>query len=167
MKSGAREDYLSWDDYFMSIAKISSLRSKDPNRQVGCCLVEPKTNKILSIGYNGFPRGCCDNSLPWNKTGNWLDTKYPYVVHAEINAIVNASTSLDGSTAYVTLFPCNECAKVMIQSGIKKVCYENDTTSDTKKASERMFTLANIQTIKQESNIEINIHKKNTKNLEA
>jgi dCMP deaminase len=151
METGPREDYLSWDDYFMSIAKLSALRSKDPNRQVGCCIVEPDSKKIVSIGYNGFPRGCSDSDLPWGKNGNWVDTKYPYVVHAEANAIVNSSSSLKGCSLYVTLFPCNECAKLMIQSGIKKVFYENDTSTESKQASVKMFDLTNT-IVKQQKN---------------
>ena len=125
METGPRKEYLSWDDYFMSIAKLSALRSKDPSRQVGCCIVEPDSKKIISIGYNGFPRGCPDNDLPWGKNGDWIDTKYPYVVHAEANAIVNSYSPLKDCSLYVTLFPCNECAKLIIQSGIKKIYYEN------------------------------------------
>lgn len=148
METGPRKDYLSWDDYFMSIAKLSALRSKDPNRQVGCCIVEPESKKIVSIGYNGFPRGCSDDDLPWGKDGNWINTKYPYVVHAEANAIVNSTSPLKDCCLYVTLFPCNECAKLIIQSGIKTVYYENDTTSESKVASEKMFTLTNTIVIK-------------------
>jgi dCMP deaminase len=144
----ARSDALTWDEYFMSIAHISAHRSKDPSRQVGCCIVETETNKIISIGYNGFPRGCQDSDLPWDKTGDWFDTKYPYVVHAEANAIVNATTSLKNSIAYVTLYPCNECAKLLIQAGITKIVYDIETQTEAKKAADRMFNLSSIEIVK-------------------
>jgi dCMP deaminase len=102
----AKEKVITWEEYFISIALVSAQRSKDPSRKVGCCLVG-EDNKILSIGYNGFPRGCEDDSLPWDKTGAWYDTKYPYVCHAEANAILNSKSSLKNASAYVTLFPCN------------------------------------------------------------
>ncbi|KAB2609121.1 deoxycytidylate deaminase-like [Pyrus ussuriensis x Pyrus communis] len=121
-----REGYLSWDDYFMAIAFLSAERSKDPNRQVGACLVS-ENGVILGIGYNGFPRGCSDDKLPWakkSKTGDPLETKYPYVCHAEVNAILNTNhASAAGQRLYVTMFPCNECAKIIIQSGVAEVIY--------------------------------------------
>ncbi|KAG9445961.1 hypothetical protein H6P81_012089 [Aristolochia fimbriata] len=121
-----RKGYLSWDDYFMAIAFMSAERSKDPNRQVGACLVS-QNGVILGIGYNGFPRGCSDDKLSWAKkseTGNQLETKYPYVVHAEVNAILNTNhASAVGQRLYVTMFPCNECAKIIIQSGVSEVIY--------------------------------------------
>ncbi|GAB4860437.1 hypothetical protein Ancab_035597 [Ancistrocladus abbreviatus] len=121
-----RRGYLSWDDYFMAIAFLSAQRSKDPNRQVGACLVS-ENGIILGIGYNGFPRGCSDDKLPWakkSKTGNPLETKYPYVCHAEVNAILNTNhASAAGQKLYVTMFPCNECAKVIIQSGVSEVIH--------------------------------------------
>ncbi|XP_072970668.1 uncharacterized protein [Typha angustifolia] len=121
-----REGYLSWDDYFMAIAFLSAKRSKDPNRQVGACLVS-QNGIILGIGYNGFPRGCSDDKLPWAKksaAGDLLETKYPYVVHAEVNAILNTNhASAAGQKLYVTMFPCNECAKIIIQSGVSEVIY--------------------------------------------
>lgn len=121
-----RTGYLSWDDYFMAIAFLSAERSKDPNRQVGACLVS-QTGVILGIGYNGFPRGCSDDKLPWakkSKMGNPLETKYPYVCHAEVNAILNTNhASAAGQRLYVTMFPCNECAKIIIQSGVSEVIY--------------------------------------------
>ena len=118
-----RTDYISWDDYFLSIAILSSFRSKDPNRQVGACIVDPATQRIVGIGYNGFPIGCGDDQLPWARVGPCaLDTKYPYVCHAEMNAIMNKNTaSLEGMRIYVTLFPCNECAKLIIQSRLSEV----------------------------------------------
>ncbi|KAK4569051.1 hypothetical protein RGQ29_004448 [Quercus rubra] len=113
-----RKEYLSWDDYFMAIAFLSAERSKDPNRQVGACLVS-QNGIILGIGYNGFPRGCSDDKLPWakkSKSGDPLETKYPYVCHAEVNAILNTNhASAAGQRLYVTMFPCNECAKIIIQ----------------------------------------------------
>ena len=121
-----REEYISWDEYFMGIALLSGERSKDPSSQVGACIVS-QDNKILSMGYNGFPIGCSDDDIPWAREGNPLDTKYPYVCHAELNAILNSKGSdLRESTIYVDLFPCNECAKAIIQSGIKKIVYKSD-----------------------------------------
>lgn len=120
-----REDYLSWDEYFMGVAFLSGMRSKDPSTQVGACIID-KEKKIIGMGYNGFPLGSSDDKMPWGKTGDFLDTKYPYVVHAELNAILNSIKSLKESTIYVTHFPCNECAKAIVQSGIKKVIYFSD-----------------------------------------
>ena len=121
-----RQDYINWDEYFMGIAALSALRSKDPNSQVGACIVSPE-NKILSMGYNGFPLGCSDDDFPWNRDGEQWETKYPYVVHSELNAILNyRGGSLQGTKIYVTLFPCNECAKAIIQAGIKTVIYDTD-----------------------------------------
>lgn len=143
-----RQDYLSWDEYFMGIALLSAGRSKDSNTQVGACIVSDE-NKILSVGYNGMPTGCCDDDMPWEREGDFLDTKYPFVCHAELNAILNRSTgSLKNSTIYVTLFPCNECAKAIIQSGIKEVVYADDKYADTDgvKASKKMFSLSGVKT---------------------
>lgn len=120
-----REEYLSWDEYFMGVAFLSGMRSKDPSTQVGACIID-KEKKIIGMGYNGFPLGSSDDEMPWGKTGDFLDTKYPYVVHAELNAILNSIKSLKESTIYVTHFPCNECAKAIVQSGIKKVIYFSD-----------------------------------------
>lgn len=120
-----REGYISWDEYFMGLAFLSGKRSKDPVTQVGACIVKDK--KIIGIGYNGFPKGSDDDELSWGKTSdNILDTKYPYVVHAELNAILNSIMKLNGSTIYVTHYPCNECAKAIVQSGISKVVYYSD-----------------------------------------
>ena len=113
-----RKDYISWDEYFMGIAVLSSMRSKDPNTQVGACIVN-EHRKIVGVGYNGFPIGCDDDNLPWDREGSWCDTKYPYVCHAELNAILNSNTDLHGSTLYVALFPCNECAKAIIRMPIR------------------------------------------------
>ncbi|MBE6837128.1 MAG: dCMP deaminase family protein [Ruminococcus sp.] len=143
-----RQDYLSWDEYFMGIAQLSAGRSKDSNTQVGACIVSDE-NKILSVGYNGMPTGCCDDDMPWDREGAFLETKYPFVCHAELNAILNRSTgSLKGATIYVTLFPCNECAKAIIQSGIKEVVYREDKYADTDgvKASKKMFAMSGIKT---------------------
>ena len=138
-----RKEYLSWDEYFMSIAKLSALRSKDPNTQVGACIVSDD-NRILSIGYNGAPNGYEDKFFPWDREGNPLDTKYLYVCHAEMNAILNfrgSKKDLEGAKIYVDLFPCNECAKMIIQSGIKKVIYLCDKYKDQDNfiASKRLF----------------------------
>lgn len=145
--SGKRSDYISWDEYFMGIAVLSSMRSKDPNTQVGACIVS-ENKRIIGVGYNGFPSGCSDDDLPWEREGDWKDTKYPYVCHAELNAILNASNPsyLRGSTLYVALFPCNECAKAVIQAGIKKVVYLSDKYKDTDatKASKKMFTASGV-----------------------
>lgn len=127
--SEKRKDYISWDEYFMGIAMLSAMRSKDPNSQVGACIV--RDNKILSLGYNGMPIGCDDDIMPWGREGDDLDTKYMYVCHSELNAILNAGKDLHDSTIYVTLFPCNECAKAIIQSGIKRIVYLDDKYKDS------------------------------------
>ena len=139
-----REDYISWEEYFMGVALLAAQRSKDPNTQVGACIVS-EDNIILSTGYNGFPCGCGDDSFPWDRTGE--DTKYPYVVHAELNAILNANgKSLRGARLYVALFPCNECAKAIIQSGIREVIYLSDKYADSPStlASKRMLDAAGV-----------------------
>ena len=144
--SGKRSDYISWDDYFMGIALLSAKRSKDPSTQVGACIVNNE-NKIMGIGYNGFPIGCSDEKLPWAREGSTLETKYVYVCHAELNAILNSSgRDLKGCKIYVPLFPCNECAKAIIQSGIKEVIYLSDkySNTDTVKASKIMFNQAGV-----------------------
>lgn len=141
-------DPISWDEYFMGVAILSSYRSKDPNTKVGACLVN-SDNKIVGVGYNGMPIGCSDDALSWNReSDNPLDTKYPYVCHAELNAILNSNQmSLKDCTLYVTLFPCNECAKAVIQSGIKKVIYYDDkyngVTSNT--AAKLLFKVAGVE----------------------
>ena len=141
-----RSDYLSWDEYFMGLSLLSAMRSKDPNTQVGACIVS-EDNKILSVGYNGMPTGCDDDSMPWEREGAFLETKYPFVAHAELNAILNRPTvSLKNARIYVSLFPCNECAKAIIQSGIKEVVYWHNKYKDTDgvKASEMMFRMAGV-----------------------
>ena len=138
-----RTDYLSWDEYFMAIALLSAERSKDPNTQVGACVANDQ-NKIVGVGYNGFPIGCSDDELPWRRSGDYLSTKYPYVCHAELNAVLNAiSTDLRNCRIYVGLFPCNECTKVIIQSGICEIIYLSDKykESDEVKASKRMLDM--------------------------
>ncbi len=140
-----RKEYISWDEYFMGVALLAAKRSKDPSTQVGACIVSPE-NIILSTGYNGFPIGCSDDEYPWAREGE--DTKYPYVVHAELNAILNANgKSLKGAKIYVALFPCNECAKAIIQSGIKEVIYLSDKYADTPGtiASKRMLNSAGVK----------------------
>ncbi len=144
--SGKRDDYISWDEYFMGVAKLAALRSKDPNSQVGSCIVSPD-NKILSIGYNGLPIGCSDDEFPWQREGEELDTKYVYVTHSELNAILNyRGGSLDGAKLYVSMFPCNECAKAIIQSGIREIIYAVDKYPDTASviASKRMLNAAGV-----------------------
>ena len=141
-----RKDYISWDEYFMGLAHLSGMRSKDPNTQVGACIVS-KDNKILSVGYNGFPIGCSDDEFPWEREGEQLETKYPYVTHGELNAILNyRGGSLEGTTLYVSLFPCNECTKAIIQSGIKKIVYDSDkyALSPSTIASKRMLDAAGV-----------------------
>ena len=148
-----RNDYISWDEYFMGIAILASKRSKDPNTQVGACIVSPD-NIIISTGYNGMPKGCSDDEFPWDRTGEEIDTKYPFVVHAELNAILNANgRDLRGSRLYVALFPCNECAKAIIQCGIKEVIYMSDKYSGTlsNMASKKMLQVAGVNYIKMES----------------
>ena len=140
-----RLDYISWDEYFMGIAMLAARRSKDPNTQVGACIVS-QDNIIISTGYNGMPKGCSDDEFPWDRTGE--ETKYPYVVHAELNAILNANgRDLRGSRIYVALFPCNECAKAIIQAGIREVVYLSDKYHDTPSviASRKMLDSAGVK----------------------
>jgi len=146
-----RSDYISWDEYFMGVADLSGLRSKDPNTQVGACIVSVD-NKILSMGYNGFPKGCPDDEFPWSRESEESEdpysTKYLYVTHSELNAILNyRGGSLDGSKIYVSLFPCNECAKAIIQAGIKTVIYKEDKYPDSPsvRASKRMLNAAGVR----------------------
>lgn len=144
-----RKDYISWDEYFMGVAHLSGMRSKDPNTQVGACIVSGE-NKILSMGYNGFPRGCSDDDFPWGREGQENETKYPFVTHSELNAILNyRGGSLEGTKLYVSLFPCNECAKAIIQAGIRTVVYDSDKYNGTpmNMASKRMFAAAGVECI--------------------
>lgn len=164
-KNQKRENYISWDEYFMAIAKLSAMRSKDPSTQVGACIVS-NDKRILSIGYNGAPNGFSDEKFPWGREGENLNTKYPYVCHAEMNAILNfrgTKKDLENSKIYVDLFPCNECAKIIIQSGIKEVIYLSDkyATSENNIASRRLFDECNViykkLELKEEKEIKIDL----------
>jgi dCMP deaminase len=141
-----RNDYLSWDEAFMQIARLIAMRSKDPNTQAGAVIVD-ENNVIVGLGYNGFPRGCSDDQLPWERNGDFCETKYAYVVHAEINAIFNANKLTRGCKIYCTLFPCNECAKATIQNGIKEIIYEEDKYHNEKnwQVSRHMLDLAGVR----------------------
>jgi dCMP deaminase len=150
-----RTDYISWDEYFMGVALLSARRSKDPNTQVGACIVNAK-NKIVGAGYNGLPAGCDDDEFPWDKAGDFLNTKYPYICHAELNAILNnIGMDLSGCKIYTALFPCNECSKAIIQSGIKEVIYLSDkyAGTDVCKASKLMLDKAGVQYRKVQSTL--------------
>ena len=145
--SEKRQDYISWDEYFMGVAILSGMRSKDPSTQVGACIVS-SDNKILSMGYNGLPSGCSDDEFPWSREGDPLDNKYIYTAHSELNAILNyRGGSLEGAKMYVSLFPCNECAKAIIQAGIKSIVYALDKYADTPSvvASKRMFDASHVK----------------------
>ncbi len=153
-----RKDYITWDEYFIGIAKLSSMRSKDPNTQVGSCIVS-RDNRILSVGYNGAPNGFDDDEFPWGRVGNRLDTKYMYVCHGELNAILNYHgnmADLQGAKIYVHYFPCNECAKAIVQVGIKEVIYshnyDHDNHSEEMEASIRMFEKCGVKYRKFEAN---------------
>ena len=152
MSTDKRKDYITWDEYFMGVAHLAGMRSKDPNSQVGCCIVS-EDNKILSIGYNGFPKGCSDDEFPWAREGEPLNNKYLYVTHSELNAILNyKGGSLDGAKLYVSLFPCNECAKAIIQSGIKTIIYDDDKYHNEPMtiASRRMLDASGVRYYKYE-----------------
>lgn len=140
-----RKDYITWDEYFMGVALLSAMRSKDPNTQVGACIVSPD-KKIIGLGYNGLPKGCEDDEFPWEREGEFLETKYPYVCHAELNAILNSTQSLKNCTIYVALFPCHECSKAIIQSGIREIVYLSDKYAETESniASKRMLDSAGV-----------------------
>ncbi|MFT3984633.1 MAG: dCMP deaminase family protein [Lachnospiraceae bacterium] len=145
--SDKRQDYISWDEYFMGVAMLSGMRSKDPSTQVGACIVS-EDNKILSMGYNGFPKGCSDDEFPWCREGEPLNNKYYYSTHSELNAILNyRGGSLEGAKIYVSLFPCNECAKAIIQAGIRTIVYDCDKYADTPSviASKRMLDAAGVR----------------------
>ena len=137
---------ISWDQYFMGVALLSAMRSKDPNTKVGTCIVS-SNKRIVGVGYNGFPYGCDDHVFPWGKTGSMNETKYPYVVHAELNAILNSTKDLQGCTLYVSLFPCHECVKAIIQSGIKEIVYCDDKYNGTEsdQAAKKMLAAANVK----------------------
>ena len=143
--NGPRQDYLGWDETFMLLTHLIAARSKDPNSQVGACIVDPH-DIVLGLGYNGFPRGCSDEVLPWAREGDFLTTKYAYVVHAEANALLNASAPVHGCRLYCNYYPCNECAKLIIQHRIAEVIYEEDKYPelDLYKVSKRLFELAGV-----------------------
>lgn len=152
---------LTWDEYFMGLAHLSALRSKDPNTQVGAAIVD-ENHRVVSVGYNGFPTGVSDDEFPWSREGGVLESKYAFVVHAELNAILNSQRSVRGCTIYVSLFPCNECAKAIIQSGIKKIVYESDKYNgvDTNIASKRMLKAAGVELVRISQTISIQVEKK-------
>ena len=148
--SEKRCGYISWDEYFMGVALLAAERSKDPSTQVGACIID-NNNRIISTGYNGFPKGCSDDEFPWNRDATAGETKYPFVVHAELNAILNAQgTSVVDSRLYVSLFPCNECAKAIIQSGVREVVYLSDKYNGTPTdiASKKMLEAAGVKLTK-------------------
>lgn len=161
-----REDVLTWDEYFMGLAHLSAKRSKDPSTQVGACIVSPE-KRVVGIGYNGFPNGCDDDVFPWDREGSFANTKYPFVVHAELNAILNSTQNLKGCSLYVSLFPCNECAKAIIQSGISRIVYESDKYADTDatKASKRMLIAANVELLQLPYAMELSIDRKDNTTL--
>ncbi len=151
-----RTDYISWDEYFMGVAMLAARRSKDPSTQVGACIVSAE-NIIISTGYNGMPKGCSDDEFPWERSGAENETKYPYVVHAELNAVLNANgRDLRGSKLYVALFPCNECAKAIIQSGIREIVYLSDKYKDTmgNLASKKMLDAAGVKYTRLQSRVD-------------
>ncbi|PIP26701.1 MAG: cytidine deaminase [Candidatus Moranbacteria bacterium CG06_land_8_20_14_3_00_40_12] len=146
MQKDKRENYFDWDETFMQICRVIAKRSKDPHTQTGACLVNNK-NIIVGLGYNGFPRGCSDDKLPWKREGDFCEKKYAFVVHAEANAILNANANVEDTRLYCTLFPCNECAKIIIQKGIKEIVYEDDKYHNETvwRASRKMLDLAKIK----------------------
>lgn len=154
-----RKDVLSWDEYFMAMAHLAAKRSKDPNTQVGACIIN-QDNKVVGLGYNGLPKGCHDDEFPWeNDQAEFLNNKYPFVVHAELNAILNSILDLKNCIIYVSLFPCNECAKAIIQSGIREVVYEDDkyANTDAVKASKRMFQASGVSYRLLDKKIEVEV----------
>ena len=153
-----RKDVLTWDEYFMGLAHLSALRSKDPNTQVGAAIVD-ENHRVVSVGYNGMPKGCSDDVFPWSREGAILQTKYAFVVHAELNAILNSKYPVSGCTLYVSLFPCNECAKAIIQAGIRRIVYESDKyqNTDTTIASRRMLKAAGIELVQLENTVVLHV----------
>lgn len=141
-----RANYIDWDEYFMGVTILSAKRSKDPGTQVGACIVTPD-KRIVGVGYNGLPAGCSDDEFPWDREGDFLNSKYAYVCHAELNAILNSTKNLKGCTIYVDLFPCNECAKSIIQSGISEIVYLSDkyNNTDSNTASKKLLNAANVK----------------------
>jgi dCMP deaminase len=161
MMDKRESNVLTWDEYFMGLAHLSALRSKDPNTQVGAAIVD-ENHRVVSVGYNGFPTGVSDDEFPWSREGGVLESKYAFVVHAELNAILNSQRSVRGCTIYVSLFPCNECAKAIIQSGIKRIVYESDKYNgvDTNIASKRMLKAAGVELVRISQTISIQVEKK-------
>ena len=155
-----RKDVLTWDEYFMGLAHLSALHSKDPNTQVGAAIVD-ENHRVVSVGYNGMPKGCSDDVFPWSREGAILQTKYAFVVHAELNAILNSKYPVSGCTLYVSLFPCNECAKAIIQAGIRRIVYESDKyqNTDTTIASRRMLKAAGIELVQLENTVVLHVEK--------
>jgi len=155
-----RNNVIDWDTYFMALAHLSAQRSKDPHTQVGAVIVDD-LHRIVSIGYNGMPRGCYDDAFPWEREGDFLDTKYAYVVHAELNAILNARRDVVGCTLFVSEFPCNECAKAIIQAGISHIVYEADHYADKSSAiaSKRMLQNAGVSLRQLEYSVEVTVAK--------
>jgi len=164
MQEDKRKDYFNWDETFMQLCRVIAQRSKDPSTQTGACIVNDK-NIILGLGYNGFPRGCSDRDLPWAREGEFGNTKYSYVVHAEENAVLNTNASTEGAKMYCNLFPCNECVKVIIQKGIREIIYEIDKYHDSKEwiAARRMLDMAGVKYRQYTPENEL-IFKKNSKN---
>lgn len=154
------DNLLTWEEYFMGLAHLSGLRSKDPNTQVGAVIVD-ENNRVVSIGYNGFPSGVSDDEFPWGREGGVLDTKYAFVVHAELNAILNSQRSVRGCSLYVSLFPCNECAKAIIQAGIKRIIFESDKYdgADTNIASKRMLRAAGVELVRISHTVKLSVEK--------
>ena len=153
-----RANAISWETYFMGIAHLSALRSKDPNTQVGAVIVDQE-HKVVSIGYNGFPKGCSDDEYPWENEGSSLETKYVYVVHAELNAILNSPRSVKGCSIYVSLLPCHECTKAIIQSGIQEIVYESDkyASSESVLASKRMLESAGVKMVQLTKKVKVEV----------
>ncbi len=154
------DNVLTWEEYFMGLAHLSGLRSKDPNTQVGAVIVD-ENNRVVSIGYNGFPSGVSDDEFPWGREGGVLDTKYAFVVHAELNAILNSQRSVRGCTLYVALIPCNECAQSLIQSGRRRIVYESDKYDgvDTNIASKRMLRAAGVELVRISNTVKLTVEK--------
>ena len=154
------DNVLTWEEYFMGLAHLSGLRSKDPNTQVGAVIVD-ENNRVVSIGYNGFPSGVSDDEFPWGREGGVLDTKYAFVVHAELNAILNSQRSVRGCSLYVSLFPCNECAKAIIQAGIRRIIFESDKYdgADTNIASKRMLRAAGVELVRISHTVKLSVEK--------
>ena len=154
------DNVLTWEEYFMGLAHLSGLRSKDPNTQVGAVIVD-ENNRVVSIGYNGFPSGVSDDEFPWGREGGVLETKYAFVVHAELNAILNSQRSVRGCSLYVSLFPCNECAKAIIQAGIRRIIFESDKYdgADTNIASNRMLRAAGVELVRISHTVKLSVEK--------